>query len=230
MKLSVVIPCYNERATIGKVVDAVRNCGYPDLELIVVDDYSTDGTRDLLQAGPLKARIDRLILHPRNRGKGAALRTGFAAVTGSMVVIQDADLEYDPADFPRLVDPIVRGVADVVYGSRFTGVGERRVARYWHRAINWALTVFSNMCSNLALTDMETCYKAMRVDIMRGIEIEENRFGIEPEVTAKLAKLDCRIYEVAISYDWRSREHGKKIGWKDGFSALRCIVKYNFFR
>jgi glycosyltransferase involved in cell wall biosynthesis len=228
--LSVVIPCYNEKATIEALLDRVRKAA-PDLrkEIIVIDDCSRDGTRELLQ-GALRARIDQLVLHPHNQGKGAALRSGIAAATGDVIIIQDADLEYDPAEYGKLVEPILDGRADVVYGSRFISGGTRRVLYFWHYVGNLFLTLLSNIFTNLNLTDMETCYKLFRRELIQGIAIEENRFGFEPEITAKVAKLRCRIYEVGISYAGRTYEEGKKIGWKDGFAALRCILKYNLRR
>lgn len=228
MKLSVIIPCYNEAATIERLLDAVRSSPYQPLEVIVVDDCSTDGTRLLLEA--LRPRIDRLILHGRNLGKGAALRTGFGVATGEVCIVQDADLEYDPAEYPKLMSPILAGKADVVYGSRFMGGAPHRVLYYWHSLGNRVLTTLSNMCTNLNLSDMETCYKVFRREIIRSIRIEEDRFGFEPEVTAKIARLQCRIYEVGISYSGRTYQEGKKIGWRDGVHALWCILKYNFLR
>jgi glycosyltransferase involved in cell wall biosynthesis len=229
MKLSVVIPCYNEAATIGRLLEAVRAAPIPDKEIIVVDDCSKDGTRALLQ-GELAARIDRLVLHERNQGKGAALRSGIAAATGEVVLIQDADLEYDPQEYPRLIAPIAEGRADVVYGSRFMGAEPHRVLYFWHRVGNGMLTLLSNMFTNLNLTDMETCYKAFRREVIQSIELEEDRFGFEPEITAKVAKRGCRIFEVGISYYGRTYAEGKKIGYKDGFRAIWCIVKYNLLR
>ncbi|MGY6215478.1 glycosyltransferase family 2 protein [Methylolobus aquaticus] len=229
MKLSVVIPCYNERNTLRTVIDAVRAAPYENKEIIVVDDCSTDGTRDILreQIAPL---VDHVLYHETNRGKGAALRTGIQAATGDIVIIQDADLEYDPNEYPQLVEPILRDRADVVFGSRFMGGMPHRVLYFWHRVGNGFLTLVSNMLTNLNLTDMETCYKVFRREIIQGIPIEEERFGFEPEITAKVAKTRCRIYEVGISYYGRTYAEGKKIGWKDGVRALYCIVKYNVFR
>jgi len=228
MKLSVVIPCYNELGTIGRVVQAVQACPIADLEIIIVDDYSTDGTRDLLQSS-LVSQVDQIIYHGKNRGKGAALRTGFAAATGDIVVVQDADLEYDPQEFPDLIAPILSNRADVVFGSRFAGGRPHRVVYYWHMVGNKFLTMLSNMFTNINLSDMETCYKAFRREVIQAVRIEENRFGFEPEITAKVAKMGCRIYEVGISYYGRTYKEGKKIGWKDGFRAIYCIFRYNLF-
>ena len=227
--LSVIIPCYNECASIRQIVQALRDGPVRSLEIIAVDDGSTDGTREILRDELEPAGV-RVALHPVNRGKGAALRTGFALATGSIVVVQDADLEYDPRDFPQLLQPILDGKADVVYGSRFMGGQAHRVVYFWHMIGNSLLTLLSNMLTNINLTDMETCYKAFRREIIQGIRIEEDRFGFEPEITAKVAHLNCRIYEVGISYSGRTYAEGKKIGWKDGLSALRCILKYNLFR
>jgi len=229
VKLSVVIPCFNEVATIAGILDAVHAAPHADKEIIVVDDCSTDGTREKL-AGELRARVDELVLHEVNRGKGAALRSGIARASGDVVIIQDADLEYDPKEYPRLLAPIVQGRADVVYGSRFMGAEPHRVLFFWHRMGNGLLTFLSNMFTNLNLTDMETCYKAFRREVIQSIEIEEDRFGFEPEVTAKVAKLGCRIYEVGISYYGRTYAEGKKINYRDGFRAIYCILKYNLFR
>lgn len=226
MKLSVVVPCYNELGTIGRVVEAVRRSPIQDLEIIIVDDCSTDGTRDLLQS-QIEPLVDQVIYHPKNRGKGAALRTGFAAATGDIVVVQDADLEYDPQEFPLLIEPILNGKADVVFGSRFMGGRPHRVVYFWHMVGNKFLTLLSNMLTNINLSDMETCYKAFRREVIQSIRIQENRFGFEPEITAKVAKAGCRIYEVGISYYGRTYKEGKKIGWKDGFRAIYCILKYN---
>lgn len=229
MKLSVVIPCYNERATLAAILAAVEAIPCPDKEIIVVDDGSRDGSRQMLQ-GEFRSRFDILVLHERNRGKGAALKSGFAAATGDIVIVQDADLEYDPGEIPEVIAPILRGEADVVYGSRFCGGKPRPVTRFWHRMGNRALTLASNMFTDLALTDMETCYKAFRRELIQSFEIEEERFGFEPEITAKIAAARCRVYEVPISYRARSYAEGKHIGWRDGFRALYCIVKYNLRR
>jgi glycosyltransferase involved in cell wall biosynthesis len=226
VKLSIIIPCYNERSTIEAVIDAVRAAPGGEKEIIVVDDCSRDGSGELLE-GPLRAKVDRVLRHPVNRGKGAALRTGIAHATGDIVIIQDADLEYDPQQYPLLIEPILQDKADVVYGSRFLGGGPHRVLYFWHRVGNGLLTLLSNMFTNLNLTDMETCYKVFRRDIIQSIRIEEERFGFEPEITAKIAKLRCRIFEVGISYYGRTYEEGKKIGWRDGVRAMWCIARYN---
>jgi glycosyltransferase involved in cell wall biosynthesis len=227
MILSVVIPVYNERDTIRQIVDAVRAVPI-DKEIILVDDCSSDGTREILKT--FDRNEVQLICHDKNMGKGAALRTGFSKATGDIVIIQDADLEYDPQEYSKIISLIVEGKADVVYGSRFSGGEYHRVLLFWHMIGNKLLTLVSNMFTNLNLTDMETCYKAFRRDILNQIEIEENRFGFEPEITAKLARLNLRIYEVGISYSGRNYSEGKKIGWKDGISAFRCIIKYNLLR
>ncbi|KAB0670476.1 glycosyltransferase family 2 protein [Oryzomonas sagensis] len=227
MMLSVVIPVYNEKNTILELLNLVSSVTL-EKEIILIDDYSTDGTRDILRT--LDNGIAKVLYHDFNKGKGAALRTGFNHVTGDIVIIQDADLEYDPQQYSKLIQPILDGKADVVYGSRFVTGEYRRVLFFWHMVGNKFLTMLSNILTNLNLTDMETCYKAFRREILGNIYIEENRFGFEPEFTAKIARLNLRIYETGISYSGRNYSEGKKIGWKDGISALRCILKYNLFR
>ena len=226
MKLSIVIPCFNEKATILELIDAVRSAPTQDKQIIIVDDGSTDGTREILKGIQGKADID-IIYHETNKGKGAALSTGFAAATGDICIVQDADLEYDPQEFPLVIQPIVDGKADVVFGSRFQSGRPHRVVYFWHRIGNGVLTLLSNILTDLNLTDMETCYKAFKREVIQSITIEEKRFGFEPEVTAKISKKNLRIYEVGISYYGRTYSEGKKIGWKDGVRAIYCILKYN---
>ncbi len=229
MKLSIVMPCYNEVETLESIVKAVKNCPYQNKEIILVDDCSTDGTREKLRDN-IENLVDKVLYHDRNQGKGAALRTGIKAATGEVLIVQDTDLEYDPNEIPKVIQPILDGKADVVYGSRFVGDAAHRVLYYWHMVGNKFLTTLSNMFTNINLTDMETCYKAFRREIIQSVEIEEDRFGFEAEITAKVAKMKCRIYEVGISYSGRTYAEGKKIGWKDGLWAVKCILKYNLFR
>jgi glycosyltransferase involved in cell wall biosynthesis len=229
MRLSVVIPCYNEHNTIKNLVMAVKASPIQNKEIVIVDDCSMDGTREILKK-EIEPLVDKIIYHDVNEGKGAALRTGFKYVTGDIVVIQDADLEYNPREYPRLIAPIVEGKADVVYGSRFIGGQERRVLYFWHMVGNRFLTLLSNAFTNLNLTDMETCYKIFRRDVIQQIDIKESRFGFEPEITAKIARMNLRIYEIGISYSGRTYAEGKKINWKDGFRAIYCIFKYNIFK
>ena len=229
MKLSIVIPCYNEKHTIHQIVAAVKAAPVADKEIIVVDDCSTDGTRDILK-NEIAKLVDKIVYHEVNQGKGAALRTGFKHASGDVVIVQDADLEYDPQEYPILMDPIIKNKADVVFGSRFVGAGPHRVVYFWHMIGNKFLTTLSNMFTNINLTDMETCYKMFRREIIQSINIEENRFGFEPEITAKLARGNWRIFEVGISYYGRTYAEGKKIGWRDGFRAIYAILKYNLMR
>ncbi len=229
MNLSVIIPCYNEVSTIEQVIQSVLDVVGADGEIIVVDDWSTDGSREVLKQ-KAEDNITRVIFHEMNMGKGAALRTGFAAATKNIVIVQDADFEYHPSDYPAMIEPIIANQADVVYGSRFQGNRPHRVLYFWHRVGNGLLTLMSNMFTNLNLTDMETGYKAFRREVIQSIEIEENRFGFEPEITAKVARGGYRIYEVGIGYFGRTYSEGKKIGWKDGMWAVWCILKYNLRR
>jgi glycosyltransferase involved in cell wall biosynthesis len=227
--VSIVIPCYNEVDTLERLVDSVLAAPVEDVEVILVDDGSTDGTRELIRT-KLEDRVSRVLYHEANRGKGAALRSGFAAARGDVVLVQDADLEYDPRDYPKLLAPIFEGRADVVFGSRFAAGEPHRVLYFWHSVGNRLLTLLSNMLTDLNLTDMEVCYKVFRREVLQQIAVEEDRFGFEPEITAKVARLGCRIYEVGVSYAGRTYAEGKKIGWRDGLRAVWCILKYNLWR
>lgn len=226
MKLSIIIPCYNEKIHIAELISLVKKSPVKDKEIILVDDGSRDGTRELIESD-LESMVDKVVYHPVNMGKGAAIKSALKHVTGDMVIIQDADLEYDPNEYPKLMAPVLVGKADVVYGSRFMGGGPHRVHLFWHYVGNRFLTLISNMFSNLNLTDMETCYKLFRTEIIKGINLKEKGFGIEPEITAKIAKTKCRVYEVGISYFGRTYGEGKKINWKDGFEALFKIIQYS---
>lgn len=228
MKISVIIPCFNEENTIKKIVEKVRENSNFFLEIIIIDDHSSDKTREIIE-NDLKTKVDLIILNDQNYGKGFSVRKGIDAATGDIILIQDADLEYNPSDYGKLLKPIMDDVADVVYGSRFVGSEEKRVLYFWHMVGNKFLTLLSNMFTNLNLTDMEVCYKVFRSSVIKDIKLEENRFGFEPEVTAKIAKKSLRVYEVGISYYGRKYIDGKKITWRDGFSAIRCIIKYNLF-
>ena len=227
MQVSVIIPCFNEKNTITKIIEKVENASVFLKEIIIVDDFSTDGTREILER--VNNPIIKIYFHPKNKGKGAALKTGFSKVNGDICIIQDADLEYDPIEYPKLIKPIIDNKADVVFGSRFKGDGAHRVVYFWHRLGNGFLTFLSNLFTNINLSDMETCYKVFRKEVIQSIRIKENRFGIEPEITAKVAKNNFRIYEVGISYYGRTYSEGKKITWKDGIIAIYCIIKYNLF-
>ena len=224
--LSIIIPCYNEKNTIKELLEAVNKSPLPEKEIIVVDDGSNDGTRDVLKSISDQQDI-KVIFHKENQGKGAALRTGFQSATGDICIVQDADLEYDPREYSLVIDPIIQGKADVVFGSRFQSGRPHRVVYFWHRIGNGILTLLSNIFTDLNLTDMETCYKAFKTEIIQSIRIQEDRFGFEPEITAKISKKNLRIYEVGISYYGRTYAEGKKIGWKDGIRAIYCILKYN---
>jgi glycosyltransferase involved in cell wall biosynthesis len=229
MKLSIIIPCFNEINTIEKIVEKIKISYKNDHEIIVVDDFSTDGSREKL-IKDLSSKIDHVVLNEKNYGKGFSLKRGIKKATGDIILIQDADLEYDPEDYDKLIKPINENFADVVFGSRFYGSDEKRVLFFWHRIGNGFLTFLSNIFTNLNLTDMECCYKLFKSNIIKNINIEENRFGFEPEITAKVSKLDIRIYEIGVKYHGRKYSEGKKITWKDGIAAIYCIIKYNLFR
>ena len=228
MKLSIIIPCYNEQNTIKEIIKRINSQSDIDKEIIVVDDCSVDKTREILE-NELKEKVQKIILNNRNYGKGYSIRKGIENSNGDYILIQDADLEYDPSDYKKLLKPVTDGVAEVVYGSRFLGSSERRVLYFWHTVGNKFLTIFSNMLSNLNLTDMEVGYKLFKSNLLKEIDLKEDRFGFEPEITAKIAKKNIRIYEVGVKYFGRKYSEGKKITWKDGFSAIRCIIKYNLF-
>ncbi len=229
MKFSIVIPCYNEVNTIEHLIRRVKDSALNPKEIVLVDDSSNDGTTELIR-NSLRSQVDQVVYHETNRGKGACLRSGFSAASGDVIIVQDADLEYSPSDYGKLVQPIIDGKADVVYGTRFQGGDSHRVLFFWHAIGNQVLTLLSNAFTDLSLSDMETGYKVFTKEIIRQITIEEDRFGVEPEITAKVAKLRCRIYEVGISYAGRTYAEGKKIDWKDGLMAIWCIFKYNIFR
>jgi glycosyltransferase involved in cell wall biosynthesis len=229
MKLSIIIPCYNEKDYLSDLISRVLESPVREKEIILVDDGSIDGTTDMIKSG-IDRTVDKVIYHSANKGKGAAINSALEYVTGDMVIIQDADLEYDPQEYPRLIAPVAEGKADVVYGSRFLGGGPHRVHLFWHYIGNKFLTILSNMFTNLNLTDMETCYKLFRTDIIKGVLLKEKGFGIEPEITAKISRKNCRIYEVGISYYGRSYSEGKKINWKDGLKAIYVIIKYGILR
>ena len=225
--LSVIIPCYNEINTIEQVISNVKNTSIKSKQIIIIDDFSTDGTREFLNT--LEDESIKVVLQNSNQGKGAAIAKGINFASGDISIIQDADLEYDPNEYEKLINPILNDRADVVFGSRFQGAEPHRVVYFWHRIGNGFLTLLSNIMTDINLTDMETCYKAFRTEILKSITIREKRFGFEPEITAKVARMRCRIYEVGISYFGRTYEEGKKIGWKDGVRAIWCIIKYNIF-
>lgn len=228
MKLSVIIPIYNEFKTLEEILKRIKNQTHIEKEIILIDDFSTDGSRELIK-NKLKSKVQKIILNEKNYGKGYSVRQGIEIAEGDIILIQDADLEYSPTDYDKLVNPILNNDADIVYGSRFIGSDEKRVLFFWHTLGNKFLTLLSNVFTNLNLTDMENCYKVFRSNIIKNIELKENRFGFEPEITAKISKKDFRIYEVGVKYYGRKYKDGKKITWKDGFSALRCIIKYNLF-
>ena len=230
LKVSVIIPCYNEKDTIRLIFEKVKASEVFNKEIIIVDDCSTDGSDTVINEISKDDPSLKTVFHKENQGKGAAIKSGLKSSTGDLILIQDADLEYDPNEYSILIDPILKGKADVVYGSRFTSGKNARVLYFWHRFGNFVITLLSNLFTNLNLTDIETCYKVFKSEIIKKINIEEERFGFEPEITAKISKLNCRIYEVGISYYGRTYGEGKKITWKDGFRAIYCIIKYNCFR
>ena len=230
MKISIIIPCYNEIRTIKEIIGKILSYKDFNKEIIVVDDKSTDGTLEILKEEYNKKIIDNLLVNSKNFGKGYSVRRGIDVATGDIIIIQDADLEYDPSDYPRLIDPIIKNYADVVYGSRFIGSDQKRVLHYWHSLGNAWLTMLSNIFTDLNLTDMEVGYKAFRSSVIKDIQLKENRFGFEPEITAKISKKKIRIFEVGIKYYGRTYSEGKKIGWKDAVSAIRCIILYNIFK
>tara|TARA_B100000401_G_C52741714_1_gene688720 strand:+ start:470 stop:1159 length:690 start_codon:yes stop_codon:yes gene_type:complete len=228
MKISIIIPCFNEENTIEKIVNKILDLKNLDLEIILVDDNSTDGSKNIIET-KIKNRVNKVIFNDRNYGKGYSIRKGIEVATGDITIIQDADLEYDPKDYEKILEPFKIDVADVVYGSRFIGSDKKRVLYFWHTVGNKFLTLFSNIFTDLNLSDMEVGYKAFRTSVLKSINLKENRFGFEPEITAKISKKSLRLYEVGISYFGRKYNEGKKITWKDGFSAIRCIIKYNLF-
>ena len=228
MKLSIIIPCYNEKEFLLELISQVKKSSVEEKEIILVDDGSDDGTADIIKS-QVEDDVDKVVYHPENRGKGAAIQSALQYVTGDIVIIQDADLEYDPEEYKKLMVPVLEGKADVVYGSRFLGEGPHRVHLFWHYVGNKLLTILSNMFTNLNLTDMETCYKLFKTEIIKGITIKQKGFGVDPEITAKIAKKRCRVYEVGISYYGRSYSEGKKINWKDGFKAIYVILRYGIF-
>ena len=229
MKLSVIIPIYNEFKTLEEILKRIKNQTHIEKEIILIDDFSTDGSRELIK-NKLKSKVQKIILNEKNYGKGYSVRQGIQIAEGDIILIQDADLEYSPTDYDKLVNPILNNDADIVYGSRFIGSDEKRVLFFWHTLGNKFLTLLSNVFTNLNLTDMENCYKVFRSNIIKNIELKENRFGFEPEITAKISKKDFRIYEVGVKYYGRKYKDGKKITWKDGFSAIRCIILYSLFK
>ena len=229
MKLSVIIPIYNEFKTLEEILKRIKNQTHIEKEIILIDDFSTDGSRELIE-NKLKSKVQKIILNEKNYGKGYSVRQGIEIAEGDIILIQDADLEYSPTDYDKLVNPILNNDADIVYGSRFIGSDEKRVLFFWHTLGNKFLTLLSNVFTNLNLTDMENCYKVFRSNIIKNIELKENRFGFEPEITAKISKKDFRIYEVGVKYYGRKYKDGKKITWKDGFSAIRCIILYSLFK